>query len=341
MVEIKVKDVYKIYQSGTLKQRIETVALRGVSLDIKTGDFITVMGPSGAGKTTLLNILGGLDTPSAGSIIYEDGEKAVDISKLSETELDYWRHDKIGVVFQSNNLFHHLTALENVELPLKFLGQKDRNRAVELLERLGLGDRINHRTHQLSAGERQRVALASALIFKPKIILADEPTGELDSQTLTEVMDIFKEIHQEEDVIFFIVTHNPTVAKYGNRYFTLSDGRIEERDTPFSYADFPSSHGEYVVNIDRAHRLLVPHDLLQELDPSEGIVEISAVDSNTIKITKPDMDGEEDEDSNLFISQVDLKGRILLPRELRMTFKGSKFSALFDEDEECIILEKR
>ncbi|MHA1226801.1 MAG: ABC transporter ATP-binding protein [Candidatus Hodarchaeales archaeon] len=210
---ILVKDVYKIYQSGTLQQRIETVALRGISLDIKEHDFITVMGPSGSGKTTLLNVLGGLDTPSAGDIIYElNGQDPVNITKLTEPQLDAWRHDKIGVIFQTDNLIHHLTALENVQLPLKFLGYENLGRAEEILIRLGLGDRLHHRTHQLSAGERQRVALAAALVFKPSIIFADEPTGELDSYSVKQTMELFKELHREENIIFFLVTHNPIVA---------------------------------------------------------------------------------------------------------------------------------
>ncbi len=340
MVEnIRIEEVYKIYQSGTLTQRLETVALRGVSIDIKQNDFITVMGPSGSGKTTLLNILGGLDTPSAGNIIFENKDGySVNITKLNESQLDHWRHDKIGYVFQSDNLLHHLTALENVELPLKFLGQKDGGRAIELLTRLGLGDRIYHRTYQLSAGECQRVALAAALVIKPDLILADEPTGELDSQTVTEVMKVFQELHKEEDIIFFLVTHNPLVAKHGNRFFTLDDGYIVEREDSFSYDDFTSNLGEYKIRLDRYRRLILPQQLLLELSPQESIVQLYLVDNSKLIISNA-VFGSDNDDSEIFLSQIDTKNRILLPREIWKSIKDKQpFTGSFDEPKNRIII---
>ncbi|MHA1995280.1 MAG: ABC transporter ATP-binding protein [Candidatus Hodarchaeales archaeon] len=340
MVEnIRIRDVYKIYQSGTLTQRIETVALRGISIEIKLNDFITVMGPSGSGKTTLLNILGGLDSPSAGDIIFEKKSQSVNITKLSESQLDSWRHDKIGVIFQNDSLLHHLTALENVTLPLHFLGEQNGNRAIKLLTRLGLGDRLHHRTYQLSAGERQRVALAAALVIKPDIILADEPTGELDSQTVADVMNIFTQLHKEEEIIFFLVTHNPTVAKYGNRFFTLDDGYLAERDEPFTYDDFASRLGEYKVRIDKHHRLVIPLELLREINPPEGMVQLSMVDNNKLIITNADLDASDDE-LDLTLAQVDGKNRVLLPREIWKSMKNSQpLIGLFDETNQRIILE--
>lgn len=340
MVEaIRINDVYKIYQSGTLTQRLETVALRGISCNLNQNDFITVMGPSGSGKTTLLNVLGGLDTPSAGDIVYENNSYSTNITKLSESQLDSWRHDKIGFVFQSHNLLHHLTALENVELPLKFLGQKNRDQAIELLTQLGLGDRLHHRTYQISAGERQRVALASALVIKPDLLLADEPTGELDSHTVTDVMEIFTQLHKEEDIILFLVTHNPGVAKYGQRFFTLEDGNLTERDEPFSYDDFASSLGEYVVRIDKLHRLVIPHELLRELNPPEGMVQLDLVDDFKLVIRNADV-GESDHESDLLLAQVDSKNRILLPRDMWKSMKKlQRLTGSFDESKRMIILE--
>ena len=339
MVEkIGIESVYKIYSSGSLTQRIETVALRGVSVEISQNDFITVQGPSGSGKTTLLNIIGGLDTPSAGSITYENNYHSLNITNLSEAQRDKWRYDKIGFVFQSDNLLHHLTALENVELPLKFSGKANGSRATELLTKLGLKDRIHHRTYQLSAGERQRVALAAALVIKPDIILADEPTGELDSQTVSEVMEVFKQLHEEEDIIFFLVTHNPGVAKYGNRFFTLEDGSLTERDEPFSKDDFATNLGEYRVRIDKHHRLIMPHELIRGLDPPEGMVQLLFDDDSKLTISNADLD-ESDHDTDIILAQIDKKSRILLPGEIWKSLKDKQpLTGSYDEFEQNIIL---
>ena len=305
------------------------------------GDFVTVMGPSGSGKTTLLNILGGLDTPTTGNITFETKTQKANITKMTEAELDRWRNDKIGIVFQSDNLIPNLTALENVNLPMEFLGRKDKKKAVSLLNQLGLADRISHKIHQLSAGERQRVALAASLIFEPKILLADEPTGELDSATLTDVMSLFTEIHKEREIIFFFVTHNPAVAKYGNRFFTLIDGRLEERDEPFSYDDFASHIDEYVVHIDKLSRLHLPYDLLQELDPKESLIALTAIDDNQ-KLQIVDTDSvEEDLLSKMVLAQVDTKGRILLPPDMRKMFKSKLLTGTFNQESRRINLEER
>lgn len=339
MVEkIRIRDIYKIYQSGTLTRRIETVALRGISFDMNQNDFITVMGPSGSGKTTLLNILGGLDIPSAGNIIYENNSYSTNVTKLSEAQRDTWRHDKIEFVFQSDNLLHHLTALENVELPLKFIGQKNRKRAIELLTRLGLEDRLHHRTYQISAGERQRVALAAALIIKPDILLADEPTGELDSQTVAEVMEVFTQLHKEEDIIFFLVTHNPGVAKYGERFFSLEDGYLTERDGSFSYDDFASRLGEYIVRIDKHHRLVIPYELLRELSAPEGMVQLSLTDNSELFIINAELE-DSDHDSDLILAQIDRKNRILLPRDIWKVLKDKQpLTGSFDESSQTVLL---
>ncbi|MHA2032695.1 MAG: ABC transporter ATP-binding protein [Candidatus Kariarchaeaceae archaeon] len=335
---ITVKDIYKIYQSGTVEKRIETVALRGVSVDINENDFITVMGPSGSGKTTLLNSLAGLDTPSAGNIIYRNEQYSTDITKLTGAQLDRWRHDKVGLIFQNVSNLHHLTALENVQLPLKFLGIENGSRARDLLIRLGLEKRLNHKMFQLSAGERQRVALASAIVFNPLIVVADEPTGELDSQTLTQTMDLFVELHEEENIIFFLVTHNPNVAKYGNRYFTLEDGILTEREKAFSYDDFASTLGAYVVHIDRINRLMMPHDLIRQLNPSEGLVNMHLTSSDPPELVIS-IDIQQ-KNTNSVIAQIDQNNKILLPSKFWNLFQD-RLVATFDPEVENQVILRR
>ncbi|MEM4222279.1 MAG: ABC transporter ATP-binding protein [archaeon] len=203
---------------------VEVVALRDINLEVKKGDFIAILGPSGSGKSTLLNILGILDKPSSGKVYLEDKE----VSKLSEKELAKIRNEKIGFVFQFFNLYAALTALENVELPMIFknIPKKQREeRARHLLEKVGLGAREKHYPAQLSGGERQRVAIARALANDPPIILADEPTGNLDSKSGKEIMDLFKKIHNEGKTII-IITHDPEIANKAKKKIFLKDGKI-------------------------------------------------------------------------------------------------------------------
>mgnify|MGYP000542397647 CR=1 FL=1 len=219
---IDVVDVHKVYRLGS----IEIYALRGVSFSVKKGEFLCIMGPSGSGKTTLLNIIGTLDKPTKGRVIV-DGR---DITRLRERELTEFRLRKIGFVFQFYNLIPVLTALENVELPMIFAGipKKERKRRAEYLLRLvGLEDRMNHRPDELSGGEQQRVAIARALANNPSIILADEPTGELDTDTSRRVLDVFREVSRAEGVTVIIVTHDPIVAEYADRIIYLRDGKIQ------------------------------------------------------------------------------------------------------------------
>ncbi len=270
---IIVKDVYKIYKSGSIKQKVETVALKGVSLEINKGDFIAIMGPSGSGKSTLLNILGGLDSPSAGEIIFTVDGKNHSLTAMSEDELDEFRQGKFGIVFQANNLIPHLTAVENVELPLKFLGRKNtRQKAKELMIKLGMEHRMHHRINQLSGGEKQRVALASALIYNPRIILADEPTGELDHANVKQVMTLFKEIQEQEGITFFVVTHNPEVASYAKRFFSIYDGTLTELANINNFQEIHSDSGKYMLSIDKLGRINIPTQLLSEIQVIDDIV---------------------------------------------------------------------
>jgi len=229
-VVVETIDVHKVYRLG----RIEIHALRGVSLQVRKGEFISIMGPSGSGKTTLLNIIGTLDKPTKGKV-YLDGE---DITALSDKKLTQIRRKKIGFVFQFHNLIPVLTAIENVELPMVIAGvprEERKKRALHLLKLVGLEDRVNHRPSELSGGEQQRVAIARALANNPSIILADEPTGELDTENSKMVMKIFREAISEEGATSIVVTHNPIVASLTDRILQLRDGKIVKEEKPAEF----------------------------------------------------------------------------------------------------------
>jgi len=217
---INLENIFKIYRMGDTAVH----ALDGITLKIEKGEFIAIIGPSGSGKSTLMNILGCLDTPTEGTYIFEDK----DMSKLNDDQLAIIRNRHIGFVFQNFNLLPKLTALENVELPLIYAGKKGlsrRNRAVEMLNSVGLGDRINHRPSELSGGQQQRVAIARALSTDPPIILADEPTGNLDTRSGREIMEILKELNQGGKTII-LITHDIDVANQADRNVHIQDGKI-------------------------------------------------------------------------------------------------------------------
>ena len=222
---IKLKNVHKSYQMG------ESIvhALGGVNLTIEEGDFVVILGPSGSGKSTMMNMVGALDTPTKGTI-YLEGK---DISKLHESNLAQIRGMKIGFVFQQFNLMPFLNAVQNVALPMIFQNKtkKEReDRARELLIMVGLKERLDHRPNQLSGGERQRVAIARALSNDPKVILADEPTGNLDSKTGEQIMTIFEKLYREEKKTIILVTHDSHLVKYSHRAIYLKDGVIVRED---------------------------------------------------------------------------------------------------------------
>ncbi len=218
---IQARGLLKTYRLGSSVVR----ALDGVDLTVERGELMAVMGRSGSGKTTLLNVLGGLDRPDAGQVLVD----GVDIARLNGSRLPRLRREKVGFVFQEFNLIPTLTALENVELPLRYAGVprgERRRRALEALSLVGMGGRVHHRPSQLSGGEQQRVALARALVNRPAIVLADEPTGELDTQTAAEVMSLVQRLNREMGQTFIIVTHDPAVAHRCRRVVRMEDGRI-------------------------------------------------------------------------------------------------------------------
>ena len=216
---IQLQNITKVYPMG---QR-ELTVLKGININIKQGELVAIMGPSGSGKSTMLNLIGCLDTPSSGSYYLEGRE----VSRLSSRELAQVRGLKIGFVFQQFNLLPRLSALANVELGLRYAGGIDRQRAMEALVRVGLSDRAHHRPTELSGGEQQRVAIARALAKGPPLILADEPTGNLDSRSGEEITSILSSLHSKQGITLVMVTHDPNIADHCQRTIHIKDGQVE------------------------------------------------------------------------------------------------------------------
>jgi len=214
---INLENITKIYRMG----KVEVPALRGITLNIKEGEMVALVGASGSGKSTLMNIIGFLDKPTLGSYTLD----GVDVSRLNDNKLAEFRNRKIGFVFQTFNLLPRTSALSNVELPLLYSGGQKRKRAVEALERVGLAARANHKPTELSGGEQQRVAIARALVNNPTVILADEPTGNLDSAATKEIISIFLQLNHE-GITIILVTHEPDIAEQAQRIIRLLDGKI-------------------------------------------------------------------------------------------------------------------
>lgn len=220
---IKMQDVTKTYKLG----KIAVEALRGITVEVKPGEMVAIMGPSGSGKSTLMNIVGCLDQQSSGTCELD----GVNIGRLNDSQLADIRNRKLGFVFQNYNLLARTSALANVELPLIYSGTSDRRkRALATLERVGLSDRASHKPNELSGGEQQRVCIARAIVNNPSIILADEPTGNLDTRTGHEIMDLFAELNRSEKITIVMVTHEREIAQYAHRIINLRDGVVSEEE---------------------------------------------------------------------------------------------------------------
>lgn len=284
---IQCEGLVKIYKAADL----EVFALQGLDMNVEAGELMAIIGNSGSGKSTLLNMLGGLDRPTAGSLTV-NGKNML---KMSERDLVSYKRESVGFVWQNNarNLIPYLTALENVELPILLQGRRKRMRALELLEAVGLTHRKNNKLHQLSGGEQQRVAIAIALANEPKLLLADEPTGSLDSRMADQVLDLFRELNRTIGITIVIVTHDPLLAKKVDRVVAIRDGKISsemlrrksyseelaelERGIAAS-AEEEDSHVEYAI-LDKAGRLQVPAAYLES---------IGVKDSNKVKLELAD-----------------------------------------------------
>ena len=219
---VRTRDVTKVYKMG----KVEVHALRGVNLEIRAGEYISIMGPSGSGKSTLFNMIGGLDKPSDGKVYIEE----VDVAQLDAYELAWLRCRKIGYIFQTFNIIPVMTALENVTLPMIFAGMTtddSRDKGVDLLKRVGLGDRLSHKPFELSGGQQQRVAVARAMANDPTLILADEPTGNLDIKTGTEIIELLKKMNQEDGVTVISATHDHKMLSASDRIVWIRDGRVD------------------------------------------------------------------------------------------------------------------
>lgn len=285
---IQCEGLVKIFKSSD----VEVVALQGLNLTVNQGEMMAIIGNSGSGKSTLLNILGGLDRPTAGTAVVGDW----DLLKMTDAQLVEYKRHTVGFIWQNNgrNLLPYLTALENVETPMILGGKRDRKYAMQLLEWVGLKDRMHNKLHQLSGGEQQRVAIAISLSNRPKILLADEPTGSVDSETCDTIMNIFRKMNKELGVTIVIVTHDLTLAGKVDRIVAIRDGLTStefvkrnpnlDDDQGLSEAGAPDIHEAFVI-IDRAGRLQVPKEYLEALSiDSRATLEF---DGERIVITPP------------------------------------------------------
>lgn len=282
---IHCEGLVKIYKTEDL----EVMALQGLNLEVKKGEMMAIIGSSGSGKSTLLNILGGLDRPTAGKV--RVGEW--DLVKISDKDLVKYKRNTVGFIWQNNarNLIPYLTALDNVTVPMMLNGKYDVDRAKMLLEAVGLGHRMHNRLQQLSGGEQQRVAIAIALANEPQLLLADEPTGAVDTETSNLIMDIFRKLNQEMGVTIVIVTHDLSLARKVDRVVNIRDGLTSTELLRHAHiAQSGGHHQEYVV-VDRVGRLQIPQDYLNALQVKDKVT--IEFDGEKVVIRSPEKDKNE------------------------------------------------
>lgn len=291
---IHCENLVKIYKSAD----IEVVALQGLDLHIEEGELMAIIGNSGSGKSTLLNMLGGLDRPSAGNL-HVDGK---DLLKFKESDLVKYKRETVGFVWQNNarNLIPYLTALENVELPILLQGRRKRHRALDLLDAVGLSHRRSNKLNELSGGEQQRVAIAIALANQPRLLLADEPTGSVDTKMANQILDLFRELNRSFGLTVVIVTHDPLLAKKVDRVVAIRDGKTSseilrrksyqeellELEQGIVAAE-GDSHVEYAV-VDKAGRLQIPANFLESIGASNTNKVRVAMEDGRIVLLPPD-----------------------------------------------------
>ncbi|MHA2295558.1 MAG: ABC transporter ATP-binding protein [Candidatus Hodarchaeales archaeon] len=287
---LELTDVIKLYQPEN--KRLQVPALRGVDLQVEEGELLTLIGPSGSGKSTLIKLIGGIERPSSGTIHMEGVGK---VNSLQGRKLDLYRREKIGFIYQfpERNLIPNLTAFENVMLPMRFLGKlgraERRTRAVELLDAVGLLNRKKNKLHQLSGGEAQRVSIAVALANQPKLVLADEPTGELDSNNTLKVIRYFKSLNEQLGTSFIVVTHDERFSRMTKKAYKISDGRIYglHRQVVTKEGVIDGTKREHLLLVDKHGNLRLPADIIPEVninrkvvvkvDKTKGIIEIIPV----------------------------------------------------------------
>ena len=280
---IQCENLIKIYK----RKNIEVMALQGLDFNVEKGELMAIIGNSGSGKTTLLNMIGGLDKATMGKI-FIDGR---DLFKMNEHQLMKYKRDTIGFIWQNNarNLIPYLTALENVEFPMIITGKENRRQhAKQLLEAVGMGKRMNNRLSQLSGGELQRVAICIAMANHPKILMADEPTGSVDSKTTDQIMDVFRELNKNMGVTVVIVTHDRQVSKKVDRVVAISDGKISSEFIKKQYvlAEEEDTHNEYAI-VDKSRRLQLPAEFIEKLNIGKQSMVCVGMSDDTIVISAP------------------------------------------------------
>ena len=308
---IQCENLVKIYQFNQPGgESVEVQALQGLDVTVREGEMIGVVGASGSGKSTLLNVLGGLDRPTGGRALV--GKQ--NLGSLSERALDEYRRDKVGFIWQhgARNLIPYLTAVENVELPLTLSGQvgaPTRERALELLELVKLKERMGHKLEELSGGEQQRVAIAIALANNPMLLLADEPTGELDTSTAQTIYDLLRDLNTRLGLTMVIVSHDPGIAKHVDRVVAVRDGKLASETVRVQKADSDEHHLVEMAVLDSAGRLQIPREYLEEFDIKRRVIIETTTEG--ILIRKPEGDAHSVEHSPMVNEQAETKEEAL------------------------------